>query len=440
MAYLRRNRNFENSPELYKSPVKTAISDRVQGLFTYTIKASPKRLSAGSGNEENDSPVLCLQHFKNQTFVDFRKVLVGETKTMTLRVENPCDTDLVLSLSRGLNPKKGFKVNFVCETVPANKSIAMDVMWTPNEEGCQRETLYFETNARHKTSVRLIGSGILPKAKPRKVKCVTTTKRSLKGRPTADTNAKQRRTEESKFEHFETPVLPRSQQSMEFMRRETFLIAGTQGSQSNSKSSFTPLLQTPTLKPKHSSITSSCVAVNTSFHLQCTTANKETQACIHFECRCETAARVIQRSVKSFLFRRRLQKQIEAKKNAAALTIQKIWRGYKTRCIIFELNEKVKEANRCDVAARVLQRSVKSFLFRRRLQKQIETKRNDAALTIQKIWRGYQSRRYVSEIKEAIRRETAACIIQRFVKSFLRRRKFQKQMEMNRNAAALKIQ
>ncbi|RWS20226.1 abnormal spindle microcephaly associated-like protein, partial [Leptotrombidium deliense] len=156
--------------------------------------------------------------------------------------------------------------------------------------------------------------------------------------------------------------------------------------------------------------------------------------------RCDSAARVIQRSVKSFLFRKRLQKQIETKRNDAALTIQKIWRGYKTRCHVFELNEQIKEAYRCDAAACVLQRSVKLFLFRKKLQIQREKKRIDAALTIQKIWRGYKSRHHVLEIKETIKCDNSVRIIQRSVKSFLLRRRVQKKMEMKRNAAALMIQ
>ncbi|RWS19666.1 myosin H-like protein, partial [Leptotrombidium deliense] len=156
--------------------------------------------------------------------------------------------------------------------------------------------------------------------------------------------------------------------------------------------------------------------------------------------RCETAACVVQRSVKSFLFRRRIQKQIETKKNSAALTIQKIWRGYKSRRYVFE----IKETIRCEAAAQVIQRSVKSFLLRRRIQTQVETKRNDAALKIQKIWRGYKTRCRVFElnekIKEAYRCDVAARVLQRSVKSFLFRKRIQKQIETKRNDAALTIQ
>lgn len=116
----------------------------------------------------------------------------------------------------------------------------------------------------------------------------------------------------------------------------------------------------------------------------------------------------------------------------AALNIQRWWRGACVRCVAPHTRRavlvQVLFRSRCErvkftrlvAAAGCIQRRVKRFLAQARFRRQLESRRGQAALCIQRIWRGACDRRKATVLKSS-RRHSAAIQIQAFFRMYLAR-------------------
>ena len=112
-------------------------------------------------------------------------------------------------------------------------------------------------------------------------------------------------------------------------------------------------------------------------------------------------------------------------RKVSATTIQRVWRGYWTRKQLKELND------RRALAAIKIQRFYRSYLAEK--QAKSATK---AAITIQKVWRGYWTRKQLKQLNDQFQCRTLAAIkIQRFYRSYLVQREIKAA-----NRAAIVIQ
>ncbi|XP_052220933.1 abnormal spindle-like microcephaly-associated protein homolog [Dreissena polymorpha] len=141
------------------------------------------------------------------------------------------------------------------------------------------------------------------------------------------------------------------------------------------------------------------------------------------------AVMVMQRAVRAFLKSRR-----QARQNAAALSIQKVWRGYKDRKLAKQLRMELAMQEQIS-AVKLLQVAIKRYLFRRQFLQMKASIINvqaccrgylyrkakcESATTIQRVYRGYKAR------KELSWKTAAVAKIQAFFRGFLVRKHLKK--------------
>lgn len=159
------------------------------------------------------------------------------------------------------------------------------------------------------------------------------------------------------------------------------------------------------------------------------------------------SASLIQRNWKIYQFRKHLCKLIERRqtdelvKHCSAMVVQRAWRSYGFRKHLNALTEAKKTKN---AACLTVQRAWRRFQFVKLLKDRIRAKRlrSDAALLIQSNWRVYQAKKRLNQLKLVNQR--AAQLIQRNWRSYVFRKNLASRMKVNqetkRNKAALVVQ
>ncbi|XP_066503175.1 abnormal spindle-like microcephaly-associated protein isoform X2 [Hoplias malabaricus] len=124
-------------------------------------------LSGRSGdktNKENDVSVLSLVQFSRPPFVAFGTTKLGSSKSLPLRIENPSEDDVIVTVDK-IPSSKGFSVDQTSFTIQPEDSIILTVIWTPVEEGGVRELLSFVANGIVKHQAILLGKAEAKKKK-----------------------------------------------------------------------------------------------------------------------------------------------------------------------------------------------------------------------------------------------------------------------------------
>ncbi|KAL4219252.1 hypothetical protein ACF0H5_021834 [Mactra antiquata] len=144
---------------------------------------------------------------------------------------------------------------------------------------------------------------------------------------------------------------------------------------------------------------------------------------------------VLQRAVRSFLGRRR-----EIRRQNAAITLQKYWRGHRAKKIVERLRQD-KIMKKQQDAVRIVQKTVQRYIYRRRyLQMKssvilvqaycrgylVRRRLNNAATCIQSSYRGFRARKHVQMMTQA------AIKIQAHFRGYQVRKSIQKECEAAR--------
>ncbi|XP_036443214.1 abnormal spindle-like microcephaly-associated protein [Colossoma macropomum] len=127
----------------------------------------PSRRSGDKTNKENEAsvPVLSLVQFSRSPFVAFGTIKLGSSRSLPLRIENPCEDAFTTVTVDKISSSKGFSVDPTSFTIQPEDSVIITVTWTPVEEGGVRELLSFVANGVVKHQAILLGKAEATKKK-----------------------------------------------------------------------------------------------------------------------------------------------------------------------------------------------------------------------------------------------------------------------------------
>uniref|UniRef100_A0A3B4C9Z9 Calponin-homology (CH) domain-containing protein n=1 Tax=Pygocentrus nattereri TaxID=42514 RepID=A0A3B4C9Z9_PYGNA len=133
--------------------------------FSPTFHA-PSHRSGDKANKENEAsvPVLSLVQFSRSPFVAFGTIKLGSSKSLLLRIENPCEDAVTTVTVDKISSSKGFSVDQTSFTIQVS-IVIITITWTPVEEGGVRELLSFVANGIVKHQAILLGKAEATKKK-----------------------------------------------------------------------------------------------------------------------------------------------------------------------------------------------------------------------------------------------------------------------------------
>ncbi len=117
--------------------------------------------------------LLNLTAFSSRPCIDFGSVMVGESGTARLAINNPHDYDQTLVCEKCPSELK-LSTNEI--TVSGNKQLLLDLIWQPINEGLIRHMMLFRVDKVYRLQVCVVGECVTQRAKKRHRKAWATTK------------------------------------------------------------------------------------------------------------------------------------------------------------------------------------------------------------------------------------------------------------------------
>uniref|UniRef100_A0A2K6RE59 Assembly factor for spindle microtubules n=1 Tax=Rhinopithecus roxellana TaxID=61622 RepID=A0A2K6RE59_RHIRO len=148
------------------------MANRRVGRGCWEVSPTERRLPAGlrvpaTEEEESSPPVLSLSHFCRSPFLCFGDVLLGNSRTVPLALDNPNEEVAEVKISHFPAADLGFSVSQRCFVLQPKEKIVISVDWTPFKEGRVREIMTFLINDVLKHQAILLGNAEKQKKKKR---------------------------------------------------------------------------------------------------------------------------------------------------------------------------------------------------------------------------------------------------------------------------------
>uniref|UniRef100_A0A2K6K8L1 Abnormal spindle-like microcephaly-associated protein homolog n=1 Tax=Rhinopithecus bieti TaxID=61621 RepID=A0A2K6K8L1_RHIBE len=139
------------------------MANRRVGRGCWEVSPTERRLP----EEESSPPVLSLSHFCRSPFLCFGDVLLGNSRTVPLALDNPNEEVAEVKISHFPAADLGFSVSQRCFVLQPKEKIVISVDWTPFKEGRVREIMTFLINDVLKHQAILLGNAEKQKKKKR---------------------------------------------------------------------------------------------------------------------------------------------------------------------------------------------------------------------------------------------------------------------------------
>uniref|UniRef100_A0A2K5NXH8 Assembly factor for spindle microtubules n=1 Tax=Cercocebus atys TaxID=9531 RepID=A0A2K5NXH8_CERAT len=148
------------------------MANRRVGRGCWEVSPTERRPPAGlrgpaTEEEASSPPVLSLSHFCRSPFLCFGDVLLGDSRTLPLALDNPNEEVAEVKISHFPAADLGFSVSQRCFVLQPKEKIVISVNWTPFKEGRVREIMTFLVNDVLKHQAILLGNAEKQKKKKR---------------------------------------------------------------------------------------------------------------------------------------------------------------------------------------------------------------------------------------------------------------------------------
>nr|XP_007987267.2 abnormal spindle-like microcephaly-associated protein isoform X3 [Chlorocebus sabaeus] len=148
------------------------MANRRVGRGCWEVSPTERRPPAGlrgpaTEEEVSSPPVLSLSHFCRSPFLCFGDVLLGDSRTLPLALDNPNEEVAEVKISHFPAADLGFSVSQRCFVLQPKEKIIISVNWTPFKEGRVREIMTFLVNDVLKHQAILLGNAEKQKKKKR---------------------------------------------------------------------------------------------------------------------------------------------------------------------------------------------------------------------------------------------------------------------------------
>uniref|UniRef100_A0A2I3NAH1 Abnormal spindle-like microcephaly-associated protein homolog n=1 Tax=Papio anubis TaxID=9555 RepID=A0A2I3NAH1_PAPAN len=148
------------------------MANRRVGRGCWEVSPTERRPPAGlrgpaTKEEASSPPVLSLSHFCRSPFLCFGDVLLGDSRTLPLALDNPNEEVAEVKISHFPAADLGFSVSQRCFVLQPKEKIVISVNWTPFKEGRVREIMTFLVNDVLKHQAILLGNAEKQKKKKR---------------------------------------------------------------------------------------------------------------------------------------------------------------------------------------------------------------------------------------------------------------------------------
>uniref|UniRef100_A0A8C9M0G6 Abnormal spindle-like microcephaly-associated protein homolog n=1 Tax=Piliocolobus tephrosceles TaxID=591936 RepID=A0A8C9M0G6_9PRIM len=148
------------------------MANRRVGRGCWEVSPTERRPPAGlrgpaTEEEASSPPVLSLSHFCRSPFLCFGDVLLGDSRTVPLALDNPNEEVAEVKISHFPAADLGFSVSQRCFVLQPKEKIVISVDWTPFKEGRVREIMTFLVNDVLKHQAILLGNAEKQKKKKR---------------------------------------------------------------------------------------------------------------------------------------------------------------------------------------------------------------------------------------------------------------------------------
>lgn len=127
---------------------------------------------------------VVLAPFSSKSVVTFDDIPVTKTARRFLNITNPSDEDLEVTLKSSIDSSFGVSFEWSVQTIPSNKSVTMEIAWTPKVEVRTKDTITLIDDRHFKKDVALVFKSIDSNAntKATKPSAVTKMARNVTGK------------------------------------------------------------------------------------------------------------------------------------------------------------------------------------------------------------------------------------------------------------------
>ncbi|KAL9921398.1 protein abnormal spindle-like isoform 1-T1 [Glossina fuscipes fuscipes] len=124
-------------------------------MSAFEVKMTPVR-PGNRRSECRECTDVVMAPFSGKSIVLFEEVPVLKIARRTMRIINPSDNEIKVSVSKTVKPGLNISLEWLENTVPAQNDITMELTWKPQMDISSRETLQFTDNRNFRKDVSII--------------------------------------------------------------------------------------------------------------------------------------------------------------------------------------------------------------------------------------------------------------------------------------------
>uniref|UniRef100_A0A1I8MRZ1 Calponin-homology (CH) domain-containing protein n=1 Tax=Musca domestica TaxID=7370 RepID=A0A1I8MRZ1_MUSDO len=125
-------------------------------MSAFEVKVTPTRCKNKRLAESREPTEVVMAPFSGKSIVLFEGVPVTKTARRVLRIINPSEMDIEVSVCKPLNPEHNITLEWTENSVPAQSEISMDMVWSPQVDVSCKETLQLIDDRNFRKDVMII--------------------------------------------------------------------------------------------------------------------------------------------------------------------------------------------------------------------------------------------------------------------------------------------
>ncbi|KNC27446.1 Protein abnormal spindle [Lucilia cuprina] len=125
-------------------------------MSAFEVKVTPTRCKNKKLTESREPTEVIMAPFSGKSIVLFEDVPVTKTAKRLLRIINPSEDDIEVSVSKSINPEHNISLEWLENSVPAQSEITLEMVWSPQMDVACKETLQFIDNRNFRKDVMVI--------------------------------------------------------------------------------------------------------------------------------------------------------------------------------------------------------------------------------------------------------------------------------------------
>ncbi|XP_075154837.1 microtubule assembly factor abnormal spindle [Haematobia irritans] len=125
-------------------------------MSAFEVKVTPTRCKNKKQAESREPTEVVMAPFSGKSIVLFEGVPVTKTAKRILRIINPSDADIEVSVCKPINPDHNITLEWTENSVPAQNEITMELIWSPLVDVSCKETLQLIDDRNFRKDVMII--------------------------------------------------------------------------------------------------------------------------------------------------------------------------------------------------------------------------------------------------------------------------------------------